>query len=208
MAPSHTDNCSPDSYDGEPSATPQHSPMTSSPHELDYMDLDSQDGSPNWLPYFADRLVQFQGRHMLQHEDNRRENPTSVPGYCHGILKYGDQTQTQRVLQEEPVTQQTCRVSGTGHPGVAMKTVPAQDQLSQQFQQLSMNYLFAASGTATPVPNPSIAHGLYTHGLSFQTENMTLPYKPSRNNISGSPIPDRTEIQPLGSYQKVMVAMD
>ncbi|KAI8396473.1 hypothetical protein FOFC_21021 [Fusarium oxysporum] len=171
--PNHTDNCSPDSYDGEPPAIPQHSSMTSSPHELDYIDLCSQDESLNWLLYFADLPVQSQGCHMSQHEDNRQGIPTSVPG-DDGISKHGEQTHTQLVLQEEAVTQQTYEVSGTGHPGVAMMTnaVLPQCQLSQEVQRLSIDPQCLASGTATPVPNPWIPDGIYTHEFSFQTENM------------------------------------
>ncbi|KAG6988824.1 hypothetical protein FocnCong_v001851 [Fusarium oxysporum f. sp. conglutinans] len=171
--PNHTDNCSPDSYDGEPPAIPQHSSMTSSPHELDYIDLCSQDESLNWLLYFADLPVQSQGCHMSQHEDNRQGIPTSVPGDV-GISKHGEQTHTQLVLQEEAVTQQTYEVSGTGHPGVAMMTnaVLPQCQLSQEVQRLSIDPQCLASGTATPVPNPWIPDGIYTHEISFQTENM------------------------------------
>ncbi|KAF6513126.1 hypothetical protein HZS61_007384 [Fusarium oxysporum f. sp. conglutinans] len=172
--PNHTDNCSPDSYDGEPPAIPQHSSMTSSPHELDYIDLCSQDESLNWLLYFADLPVQSQGCHMSQHEDNRQGIPTSVPG-DDGISKHGEQTHTQLVLQEEAVTQQTYEVSGTGHPGVAMMTnaVLPQCQLSQEVQRLSIDPQCLASGTATPVPNPWIPDGIYTHEFSFQTENMS-----------------------------------
>ncbi|CVL08161.1 uncharacterized protein FMAN_14182 [Fusarium mangiferae] len=116
--PNRTDNYSPD--DGQPPATPQLSPMTSSPHDPDDMDLDSQDDYRN------------RSRYLAGLPDKRREIPTSVPGYYHGIFK-----QTQLVFQEDAVTQQTYGVSRTGHPGVVMMTVPAQDELSEPFQQLS-----------------------------------------------------------------------
>ncbi|KAK2470732.1 hypothetical protein H9L39_16963 [Fusarium oxysporum f. sp. albedinis] len=172
--PNHSDNCSPDSYDGQPPATPQHSSMTSSPHELDFTDQGTLDECLNWCPYSAGLPVQSQGHHMPQHEDNRHGIPTSVPGDYHGISKYGEQTHTQLVLQEEAVTQQTYGISGTGHPGVAMmtNTVSPQDQLSQQVQQLSINPLCLASGTATPVPSPRIPQDVYARGSSSQSENM------------------------------------
>ncbi|KAF5712765.1 zinc finger protein [Fusarium globosum] len=175
MTRNHTANCSPDSYDGQPPATPQLSPMTCSPHVQDDMDLDFQNESQNWLRYFHNFPVPSQDHDMLQLDDNR-QNPTSVPGYYHGIFK-----QTQLVFQEDAVTQHTYGVSGTGHPGVVMMTVPAQDELSEPFQQLSMNHPYAASGAATPVPNPWFPDSLYTHGLSFQTENMS-----SIPGVSGS----------------------
>ncbi|EXK25593.1 hypothetical protein FOMG_17755 [Fusarium oxysporum f. sp. melonis 26406] len=102
--PNHSDNCSPDSYDGQPPATPQHFSMTSSPHELDFTDQGTLDECLNWWPYSAGLPVQSQGHHMPQHEDNRHGIPTSVPGDYHGISKYGEQTHTQLVLQGEAVT--------------------------------------------------------------------------------------------------------
>ncbi|KAF5978989.1 hypothetical protein FBULB1_5926 [Fusarium bulbicola] len=137
MTPNHIDNCSPDSYDGEPPATPQPSSMTSSPHELACTDQDTLYECLKLWPSSNGLPVQLQGHHMPQHEDNRHGIPTSVPSDYDGI-KHGDQT----------------------HAMMA-NTVLYQDQLPQQLQRLFIDPQCLAPGTATPVPSPWTPDDLY-----------------------------------------------
>ncbi|KAF4495431.1 hypothetical protein FAGAP_8440 [Fusarium agapanthi] len=166
MTPNHIDNCSPDSYDGEPPATSQPSSMTSSPHELACTDQDTLDECLKLWPSSNGLPVQPQGHHMPQHEDNRHGIPSSVPSDYDGI-KHGDQTHAQLVLRQKTVPQLTYDVSGTGHPDVAMmaNTVLYQDQLPQQLQRLFIDPQCLAPGTATPVPSPWTPDDLYADGI-------------------------------------------
>lgn len=84
MTSNDIDNCSPDSHDDGPPATPQHSSMTSSPHELAFIDQGALDECLNWLPCPTDLPFQFQVHDMPQHHGNRQAFPPDIPLECYG----------------------------------------------------------------------------------------------------------------------------
>ncbi|KAF9773698.1 hypothetical protein IL306_008443, partial [Fusarium sp. DS 682] len=177
MNPNDIDDCSSDSHDDEPPSTPQHSSMTSSPHEMVSTDQGAPNGSLNRASSYADFESQVHGHHMPQHYDNRQGIPANVPHGYHGTPVPEQHTYVQLAHRAATMPRQAYSVTEAGNPGVATmtSTVPAHDQLSQQVERPSMELPYSVPGIvtsirsspstvpATSVPSPTIPEGFYPH---------------------------------------------
>jgi hypothetical protein len=158
-------------------STPQHSSMTSSPHDVVSMGQLVHNSSLPHASSYADFESPVHGHHTPPHYAHRHGIPTTVPYEYHGHTVPGQQAHDKIVHRAAAIWRQAYYVTEQENPGAATITssLRAHYHLSQQVEQPTMEMLYSASGiptwiqsshstfSATSVPSPMVQDGFYTH---------------------------------------------